>query len=885
LLLYGGVAEMTMGGRLKIDNPEIELRATLFTEGWQQSVSNGGMAFPDADGLCDFALRISSKEIVNGQTEVKAASDGALRVVYSFVPQTDLTLNGLFVGSSLDAEQWKRGQWRADNKVGVFPAERNGLTIFSGKVKELKLTPPSSEDQPLIFEFEQPTSVALLDTRQWQNNFSLRLGSNNLTKYAEKTPYRVAFTLRTANPLRLKYAQPFIIDAGPEWVALNYEKDIEAGSALDFSNMGYTDAPAGKHGWLKTVGGHFEFEHQPGVPQRFCGVNLCNTANFPTPEQSEQLAERLLRLGYNSVRIHHHDKYCVQESKESVTLNPEQMVKLDALLAACFKRGLYATTDLYVSRQIAWREIGIDRKGYVPSHTFKVLVAVHEPAYQNWAAYARNFLNHVNPHTGRRYADEPGMPLISLINEGAMGYVKAEVRQLPQVQAAWERWLKEQRARNPAAFADVPDKMPLARTGRNGAVAARFIADTETKMIQRMRGLLRDELQCRALLTNYNGGFQYTTLQPVREALHDYVDDHFYVNHPNFMYKRWSLPGLCNNDNPLHAGFSRLGSVAFTRLANKPFTITEYNFCWPGMYRGMAGFATGAMAALQNWSGLWRFDYAQGIDSMFTNNRAAGYFELADDPLAQAAERAVLCLFLRRDLSALENRVAIHIRHPPDTENALPDQSQYVDPVWKTAAWQSQVATFVGEAPLKNWQLIAASDAYGASATAPKLDSSLLNNNVVRLDQERGALTVATERTLGCSVEEGRWHIGAATITISGSPATIWISSLDAEPICSSSRLLLSHLTDMQDTGTTYGETERKTILARGVNPPLIRVGQAEIELTLQEAQAYKIYALATSGRRLERIATDLCNNKLCFTINVAHPEGARMLYEIVRDK
>ncbi len=256
-----------------------------------------------------------------------------------------------------------------------------------------------------------------------------------------------------------------------------------------------------------------------------------------------------------------------------------------------------------------------------------------------------------------------------------------------------------------------------------------------------------------------------------------------------------------------------------------------------------------------------------------------------DALLAQAAERAVLCLFLRRDLNALENRVAIHIRRPPENESALPYQSQYVDPAWKTAAWQTQVATYAGAAPLPNWKLLAASDAYDASATAPKIDSSLLNNNVVHLDQERGALTVATERTLGCSAEGGRWHVGAATITISGSPATIWISSLDAEPISSSNRLLLSHLTDMQNTGTTYGEPERKTILARGVNPPLIRVGQAEIELTLNEALAYNVYALATSGRRLERIEVDVRESSIYFKINVAHPEGARMLYEIVRDK
>ena len=40
---------------------------------------------------------------------------------------------------------------------------------------------------------------------------------------------------------------------------------------LDFSNMGWRDAPAGKHGRIVAKGSHFEFEKLPGVAQRFHG--------------------------------------------------------------------------------------------------------------------------------------------------------------------------------------------------------------------------------------------------------------------------------------------------------------------------------------------------------------------------------------------------------------------------------------------------------------------------------------------------------------------------------------------------------------------------------------------------------------------------------------
>ena len=72
------------------------------------------------------------------------------------------------------------------------------------------------------------------------------------------------------------------VSEGKQWVRLRNYKDIVAGSALDFSSQHLQEAPAGKYGWLKAVGGSFEFEKRPGQACRFYGVNLCFTANYPT---------------------------------------------------------------------------------------------------------------------------------------------------------------------------------------------------------------------------------------------------------------------------------------------------------------------------------------------------------------------------------------------------------------------------------------------------------------------------------------------------------------------------------------------------------------------------------------------------------------------------
>jgi hypothetical protein len=876
-----GEARLGMGGKLTLSAPGIELDGCLFTEGWKKSVKGSGTAFPDKKGVCAFTLKASEREQVSGKADITPAPDGAIRAVYTFTSKADMVLNGLYVGTRFPAQEMVGGRWRADTREGTFSEKREALSVFSGKVKRLEISAPPPRAERLTVTFDEPTSVLIQDDRHWGDSFSVRLGNNGAKAYSNGVPFRVAFTLKTGAPLALAYAQPVILQAGDEWVTLEYEKEIVPGSALDFSHMGFTDAPAGKHGWLKAVGPHFEFERKPGIPQRFYGVNFCSTANFPSPEQAGALADRLVRLGYNSVRIHHHDNGCVQGSKDGLTLNPEQMSRLDGFLAACYERGLYVTTDLYVSRNVAWRHIGIERDDPLDKQVFKALIAVHEPAFQNWAAFSRAFLNHVNPHTGRRYADEPAMPFIALINEGSIGYRNAEARETPAMQAAWTAWLARKRQENPRDFAETPDKMPVGMGGREGAAVAQFIADTEAKMVARMKAFLRDEMGCRALISNYNCGTHYTTVQPVREALYDYVDDHFYVDHPQFIDRRWALPSRCNNENPLWTGCRAPCNTAFTRLVNKPFTVSEYNFSGPGMYRGVGGIMTGAMGALQDWSALWRFSYSHRLENMLEGQGSAGYFDVATDPLSQASERASLCLFLRRDLALAKPRLAIQI----DTRlTPLPDRAASVAPAWSTAAWGAQVGTSAGGAAPSGTVLIPGDAAYGTNGVAAW--AALTNApSALVIDRERGAFTVVTERTVGGFAETGRVAAGPLTADLSGAPATVWVSALDPFPVIRSGRLLLTHLTDVQNTGVKYADAERKILLDWGKTPYLVRAGQTDVTLALDGADTYAVYALATSGRRLGKVPARAEEGKLRFTASVAGEGGARMLYEIVKER
>jgi hypothetical protein len=732
-------------------------------------------------------------------------------------------------------------------------------------------------------------------------------------------------------------ANPVIIQAGPDWIPLKPELEIEPGSALDFTHMGFTDAPAGKHGRVITrPDGQFAFAHSPGIPRRFYGINLCFGAHYLEDDEPNRLAQRLVRLGYNTVRIHHHERDLVDRQSPTTQPNPSRLAQFDQLTAALIQHGLYLTTDLYVSRSVPWREIGIDRDGRVPMDTFKILVPVHAGAMDNWKEFTRNLLTHVNPHTGRSYADEPALAWLSMINEGNFGNFFRDLRTFPEWTLAWNRWLARQYPTR-TALADAwgatlsPDEDPARHSvalpenlsGRDLRTrdCIAFLSHTEFQMVEEMKRFLRDELGCHALVSNANSWTYFTTDQAARLA-YDYVDDHFYVDHPQFLEQSWRLPSRCPNTSPLADGATGGRSKSFTRLLDRPFTITEYNYSGPGRFRGVGGILTGAMGALQNWNGLWRFAYSHSREAMFKPSRM-GYFDLASDPLSQAAERASLMLFLRGDLQPAPHSVAFAMTTADLHQPA--DRIPRLAPNWHWLAWIARVGTLVLEDPTLptdhhtliplGWQT--PPSAYDAvktlavepySVTPDQLWSQLRQRGIVpptnptdparrlyqsstgqiTVDSPADRLVLDTPRTAGgyapinVTVQAPE---GGVQFTPRTSDATLWVSALDALPIRSSHRLLLTHLTDLQNTDIRYREPERQTLLDWGRLPHLVRAGQAEVAVDLNEPTHYTVWALDPGGRRLARLPTTVEGQSLKFTVDVAAaPDaGARMLYEITR--
>ena len=226
------------------------------------------------------------------------------------------------------------------------------------------------------------------------------------------------------------------------------------------------DAPAGKHGFVRSENGRFVND---AGPVRLNATNITGPANFPSHETSDRLAARLARLGLNCVRLHFMDtmygSFMEKELKGILAddpatqrnFDPGQVEKLDYMIAAFKKRGIYVNINLHVGR--TWDE----RDGFPPKDqqpwADKGLDNFEPRMIELQKEYARKLLMHVNPYTGLAYTDDPCVAMVEINNENALmrSYVSGAIDRLAEPFAAelrkqWNAWLRGKYASTDALF-------------------------------------------------------------------------------------------------------------------------------------------------------------------------------------------------------------------------------------------------------------------------------------------------------------------------------------------------------------------------------------------------------------------------------------------------
>ena len=891
LAAMGESALLGVSARLQLESADADITPTIFYPGWISRTPEGGWK-PEKDNRRHWHIldHSSKKSTINGYSEYLRVGEHTLNIAYAWKKLSSVKLIGACASVRLPVKSYGGGSILANGKAIKLPADwEKQATLWDGSATNLVFRNANGRE---CFQLNLPEPgypCHLQDNRQWNGqDFSLRIQFYRVKDAPPNHEILTSFQLVTPDPLEFS-TQPHTILAGNDWIKMSSDWHILPNSALDFSKFRGTDAPAGRHGYPVCRNGHFEFERLPGRPQRFYGCNVVSSANFPDAQAAEEFAAAFARIGYNAMRFHHHDNGF--SAGPGGKLDEENMRKFDRLYAACRAQGIYMTTDLYVSRRPLWRDLGIDKNGRCTEiGYYKALVHFNEKAFNDLIDYSRAFLSHVNPHTGLSYAEDPALGWLSLVNEGDLGGGCAggidALLDIPGCATAWQEFRLQLIQKDPS-FADIPSSIPKnlwkSKDNRLEIAFHRFLAEREATFAKRVKRFLRDEMKCRALVTDMNLGFDTALYELVRHDEYDYVDNHFYVDHPRFLEKRWRLPSSCPNGNPLLGRSRGARNIFSSRIFGMPFTVSEYNYSGPGRFRGMGGITTAALAALQDWDGLWRFAWSHSLDGM-QGVKPMTYFDMAGDPLSLASERASVCLFLRRDLAPLKEHYALVL--PPAKIRAQHEGQAFDRVPWNWCAWYAKSGSYIGDAAPQGWR---------SAGTFPEfVDKSdeEIAADLKGLPCGGGALDVTpdgrfllrTPCTAGGFAETGSIDAGTFHARLENAAATVWASSLDSQPIRESSRLLVSHLTDVQNSGIQYADRTLRVLMNWGTLPHLMRKGKAHISITASTGN-WKLYALEANGARRGEIPFTFENGTLSFTADTARdPENATYLYELVKE-
>lgn len=871
------------------------VRAGLFETTWQYRGASVGPSGP----------RISASNAgANVLVVPKVSADGrTLTLEYVMTPDKDVAVNSVHVSVNAPATAFVGGKAEVGNGAEMtaltVPSAPGATHIGSSNGGAATLTKGSLR---IAVRAAGGLPALVQDGRVFGgSDLEIRVGRQEERTWKAGTPERFALTVELPDAVTVVEEKPITLTAGADWIPLDLKLDVEPGSALDFSKL-FTDAPAGKHGWVTVrPDGHFGLEKK-NDPIRFYGVNLCFSANYLEKADADRLADRLARVGYNTVRIHHYEGDLIDpNAPNSYTFRPENLDRLDYLLAALKKRGLYLKTDLYVSRPVKPAEMGLDEGGM---DEFKAAVLVSRPAMGNWKAFTRAFLTHVNPYTGVAYKDEPALSFLSVINEPNLtnhfGGFQGKLRSL--FEQEWAAWLKDRYKTDAAVRAawGVPSASiatPLPRSiekSKAGRDVAAFLTFLHRRGFAEMKTFVRDELKCRALLTDLNGWSEDPAFMAARTDL-DWVDNHFYWDHPRFLERSWSLPseGGSGGRGAVETAGAGPSFVAMTRLFGKPFSVSEYNYSAPNRYRAEGGLIMGAASALQDWDAVWRFAYSHNRDSVKAP-APLNYFDMATDPAGQAGERAALMLFLRGDLKPAPNAVAL-VRKESELTSAPADlpAGGFGDLTLVTRVG-TRVAPASGLPPARPTEYRAGAGDGAAALAALKKSGKFPAQNptdvatTVRrsetdelaVDGALGTMRVRTPRTVGgVAPADGVIDAGPLTARVTGTRAAVWASSLDGRAVPQSGRILLVHLTDVQNSDMRYGAPDRRVLEAWGTLPHLARRGGASVTLTVVNPRAAKAWRLDTSGRRVAPLPVKVEGDRVVLDLSTAGPEGRATLY------
>jgi hypothetical protein len=379
--------------------------------------------------------------------------------------------------------------------------------------------------------------------------------------------------------------------------------------------------------------------------------------------------------------------------------------------------------------------------------------------------------------------------------------------------------------------------------GESGSPAGedflRFLADTDRRTSQTMATFIRRDLGLRSLLVDTQAS--YGGLEGLRRELatSDFIDMHAYWQHPDFPAGWNKLRFHIENTTQVAAADGgALASLATYRVADKPFTVSEYNVPAPNDSASEMLPMYAAIGALQDWDAIYAYTYLD-FSSDWNADHLLGFFDLAGNP-GKLAFLPVAALAFRRPLVPRASSVATLTLPAPDEKEPPLVGEGALAKLWTAAGLPPSLVSS------RRMELTTRPDRARAKADRAKGDPTT-TPGVIRWDAgaphptftvDAPAWRVAAGKIAGATLD-----LGDVRVSIGELPrgdAAIALVALDALPLATSKEILLVAAARVENVGMRWNG-DRTGLTSWGHGPAVAEYVPLTVTLPWRPARAERL--------------------------------------------
>ncbi|MGI6574090.1 MAG: hypothetical protein ACOX19_12025 [Fermentimonas sp.] len=593
---------------------------------------------------------------------------------------------------------------------------------------------------------------------------------------------------------------------------------------LDLSFVYKNDKPAGERGFLKVKGDKFVFED--GTEARFWGTNFNSAQNFPPHEHSEKVAKRLAKVGVNIVRFHQLDaewstpnifQFSRGENKpNTMSLDPESLDRLDYLIYCLKKEGIYVYMDVLTYRRFETGD-GVE-SAYQLGDAAKPYSTYNRRLIELQKKFNSDLWNHVNPYTKLAYKDDPVIAMVEITNECDLWSQEVKVE---PYRSELEKMYRDWAAENKVKVGK--EKVTFDKSDVN--VQKFFIAvttDYYNEMIEYMRGL---GVKIPIAGTNWtrNAAHLYAQLAG------DFTDSHAYY----YNFGLWRDGSKKFMNDPMTASeHNMIPGLAFYKVQDKPFFVSEWDNPWPNEWRAESSLLMAAVGSFQGWGGFaihtYRYSLDEDVDMIakpITGEALngvyyrGGLFDTFNDPAKFGLFYHAALILRRGDVKPAGETIGVKL------DDLLANRGK----AHLLTAEKHRVESVFPEMPKKGQRMVGVNDVIVDVAKGEVLSDTKelyrnLNKKIGWIDSPK------TKAVYGFVGKEGEILLNDVKVEVKTDFATVAISSLTDEPIKSSGNMLLTAVGRAENTNSEYNAS-REQVLKVGQGPIQVEVIDAIVEI------------------------------------------------------